>query len=164
VLVAVDQLGERLVVPRQGGLDEAMHFPGVTNSWTYPIKARIDMLSTGVRTPIGIKIMGADLQTVQGLGEHIEMVLKDVPGTKSVFAERTAGGYFIDFKLKRSELARYGLTVDEANNIVMSAIGGENVTTTIEGRERYPVNVRYYRELRDDLEKLRRSALALIYT
>jgi Cu(I)/Ag(I) efflux system membrane protein CusA/SilA len=139
-----------------GGLDEKMRFPGVTNSWTYPIKARIDMLSTGVRTPIGIKIMGADLEKVQQLGEHIEMLLKDVPGTKSVFAERTAGGYFLDFTLKRPELARYGLTVDQANSIVMSAIGGENVTTTIEGRERYPVNVRYFRELRDDIEKLRR--------
>jgi Cu(I)/Ag(I) efflux system membrane protein CusA/SilA len=133
-----------------------MQLPGVSNAWTMPIKARVDMLSTGVRTPVGIKIMGADLQKVQELGEHIEMVLKDVPGTKSVFAERTAGGYFLDFTLKRSELARYGLTVDQANDIVMSAIGGENVTTTIEGRERYPVNVRYLRELRDDLEKLRR--------
>jgi Cu(I)/Ag(I) efflux system membrane protein CusA/SilA len=139
-----------------GGLNEAMNFPGVTNAWTMPIKARVDMLSTGVRTPIGIKIMGADLEKVQQLGEHIEMVIKDVPGTKSVFAERTAGGYFLDFTLKRSELARYGLTIDQANDIVMSAIGGENVSTTIEGRERYPVNVRYFRELRDDLEKLKR--------
>src|SRR5512139_1874993 len=139
-----------------GGLNEKMNFPGVTNAWTMPIKARVDMLSTGVRTPIGIKIMGADLQKVQELGEHIEMVLKDVPGTKSVFAERTAGGYFLDFRLKRSELARYGLTIDQANSIVMSAIGGENVTTTIEGRERYPVNVRYFREFRDDIEKLKR--------
>jgi Cu(I)/Ag(I) efflux system membrane protein CusA/SilA len=139
-----------------GGLDEKMRFPGVTNSWTYPIKARIDMLSTGVRTPIGIKIMGADLEKVQQLGEHIEMLLKDVPGTKSVFAERTAGGYFLDFTLKRPELARYGLTIDQANSIVMSAIGGENVTTTIEGRERYPVNVRYFRGFRIDIEKLRR--------
>lgn len=139
-----------------GGLNEKMQFPGATNSWTYPIKARIDMLSTGIRTPIGIKIMGADLEKVQQLGEHIEMLLKDVPGTKSVFAERTAGGYFLDFTLKRSELARYGLTIDQANSIIMSAIGGENVTTSIEGRERYPVNVRYFRELRDDLEKLRR--------
>jgi Cu(I)/Ag(I) efflux system membrane protein CusA/SilA len=139
-----------------GGLNEAMNFPGVTNAWTMPIKARVDMLSTGVRTPIGIKIMGADLEKVQQLGEHIEMVIKEVPGTKSVFAERTAGGYFLDFTLKRSELARYGLTIDQANDIVMSAIGGENVSTTIEGRERYPVNVRYFRELRDDLEKLRR--------
>jgi Cu(I)/Ag(I) efflux system membrane protein CusA/SilA len=139
-----------------GGLNEAMQFPGVSNAWTYPIKARVDMLSTGVRTPIGIKIMGADLEKVQQLGEHIEMVLKDVPGTKSVFAERTAGGYFLDFTLKREELARYGLTIDQANDIVMSAIGGENVTTTIEGRERYPVNVRYFRELRDDISKLKR--------
>jgi Cu(I)/Ag(I) efflux system membrane protein CusA/SilA len=139
-----------------GGLDEKMQFPGVSNAWTMPIKARVDMLSTGVRTPVGIKIMGADLQKVQEIGEHIEMLLKDVPGTKSVFAERTAGGYFLDFTLKRSELARYGLTVDQANNIVMSAIGGENVTTTIEGRERYPVNVRYMRELRDDMERLKR--------
>jgi Cu(I)/Ag(I) efflux system membrane protein CusA/SilA len=139
-----------------GGLDEAMQFPGVSNAWTMPIKARVDMLSTGIRTPVGIKIMGADLQKVQELGEHIEMVLKEVPGSKSVFAERTAGGYFIDFTLKRSELARYGLTVDQVNNIIMSAIGGENITTTIEGRERYPINVRYFREFRDDVEKLRR--------
>lgn len=139
-----------------GGLDEAMKFPGVSNSWTMPIKARVDMLSTGVRTPVGIKIMGADLQKIQEIGEHIEMVLKDVPGTKSVFAERTAGGYFLDFTLKRSELARYGLTIDQANTIVMSAVGGENITTTIEGRERYPVNVRYFREFRDDVEKLKR--------
>ncbi len=139
-----------------GGLNEKMNFPGVSNAWTMPIKARVDMLSTGVRTPIGIKIMGDDLQKIQEIGEHIEMVLKEVPGTKSVFAERTAGGYFLDFTLKRQELARYGLTVDQANDIVMSAIGGENVTTTIEGRERYPVNVRYLRELRDDIEKLKR--------
>jgi len=145
-----------------GGLNERMQFPGVSNAWTMPIKARVDMLSTGVRTPIGIKIMGADLQKVQELGEHIEMVLKDVPGTKSVFAERTAGGYFLDFRLKREELARYGLTIDQANEIVMSAIGGENVTTTIEGRERYPVNVRYLRELRDDLEKLRRVLVPVV--
>ena len=139
-----------------GGLDEKMKFPGVTNSWTYPIKARIDMLSTGIPTAVGIKIMGADLEKIQQLGEHIEMLLKDVPGTENVFAERTAGGYFLDFTLKRPELARYGLTIDQANSIVMSAIGGENVTTTIEGRERYPVNVRYFRGFRDDIEKLRR--------
>jgi Cu(I)/Ag(I) efflux system membrane protein CusA/SilA len=139
-----------------GGLDQAMKFPGVANSWTMPIKARVDMLSTGVRTPVGIKIMGADLQKIQEIGEHIEMVLKDVPGTKSVFAERTAGGYFLDFTLKRSELARYGLTIDQANSVIMSAIGGENVSTTIEGRERYPINVRYFREFRDDVEKLKR--------
>ena len=139
------------------GLNEAMQIPGVSNAWTMPIKARIDMLTTGIRTPIGIKIMGADLAEVQKLGEHIEMVLKDVPGTKSVFAERAAGGYFLDFTLKREELARYGLTVDMANDVVMSAIGGENVTTTVEGRERYPVNVRYLRDYRSDPDKLSRT-------
>ncbi|MGD0918313.1 MAG: CusA/CzcA family heavy metal efflux RND transporter [Thermodesulfobacteriota bacterium] len=139
-----------------GGLNETMKLPGVANDWTMPIKARIDMLSTGVKSDVGIKIMGADLQKIQEIGEHIEMVLKNVPDTKNAFAERTAGGYFLDFTLKREQLARYGLTVDQVNNIVMSAIGGENVTTTIEGRERYPVNVRYFRELRDDIEKLRR--------
>ena len=140
-----------------GGMNDAMQIPGVSNAWTMPIKARIDMLTTGVRTPIGIKIMGADLAEVQKLGEHIEMSLKDVPGTKSVFAERTAGGYFLDFVLKRDQLARYGLTIDQANAVVMSAIGGENVTTTIEGRERYPVNVRYLRDYRSDPDKLSRT-------
>ncbi len=140
-----------------GGLNEALQLPGVSNAWTMPIKARIDMLTTGVRTPVGIKIMGADLAEVQKLGEHIEMSLKDVPGTKSVFAERAAGGYFLDFTLKREELARYGLTVDQANAVVMSAVGGENVTTTVEGRERYPVNVRYLRDYRSDPDKLSRT-------
>ena len=125
-----------------------------------PIKARVDMLSTGVRTPVGIKILGPDLTRIQELGEHIEMVLKDVPGTKSAFAERTAGGYFIDFNLKREALARYGLTVDEANMVIMSAIGGENVTTTIEGRERYPVNVRYKRDYRSSIDKLNRTLVS----
>ncbi len=140
-----------------GGLNEAMQIPGVSNAWTMPIKARVDMLTTGVRTPIGIKVMGSDLQKVQEIGEHIEMVLQKVDGSKSVFAERTAGGYFLDFTLKREELARYGMTIDEANDVVMSAVGGENVTTTIEGRERYPVNVRYLRDYRSDLDKLTRT-------
>ncbi|MEK6406380.1 MAG: efflux RND transporter permease subunit [Acidobacteriota bacterium] len=139
-----------------GGLNESMQIPGVSNAWTMPIKARVDMLTTGVRTPIGIKIMGADLQQVQNLGEHIEMLLQNVPGTKSVFAERAAGGYFLDFTLKREELARYGLTVDQANEVVMSAIGGENVSTTVEGRERYPINVRYMRDYRSNLDSLNR--------
>jgi Cu(I)/Ag(I) efflux system membrane protein CusA/SilA len=140
-----------------GGLNDAMQFPGVVNSWTMPIKARIDMLTTGIRTPIGIKIMGADLNKVQELGIQIENVLKDVPGTKSVFAERTAGGYFLDFDLNREALARYGMTVDDANDAVMQAIGGENVTMTVEGRERYPVNVRYLRDFRSDLNTLTRT-------
>jgi Cu(I)/Ag(I) efflux system membrane protein CusA/SilA len=137
-------------------MDRAMQFPGVTNAWTMPIKGRIDMLTTGVRTPIGIKIFGADLKEIEKIGVHLEGILKDLPGTRSVYAERTAGGYFLDFKLKRDQLARYGLTIDEANTIIMSAIGGENVTTTVEGRERYSVNVRYARELRDSLTKLKR--------
>jgi Cu(I)/Ag(I) efflux system membrane protein CusA/SilA len=140
-----------------GGLNEGLQLPGVSNAWTMPIKARVDMLTTGVRTPIGIKVMGADLAKVQEIGEHIEMVLQKVEGSKSVFAERTAGGYFLDFTLKRDELARYGLTIDAANDVVMSAIGGENVTTTIEGRERYPVNVRYMRDYRSDLDRLSRA-------
>jgi Cu(I)/Ag(I) efflux system membrane protein CusA/SilA len=137
-------------------MDKKMQFPGMSNAWTMPIKNRIDMLSTGVRTPVGIKIFGSDLKEIEKLGEHIEMVLKQVPGTRSIFAERTAGGYFVDFDLKREQLARYGLTVEEAEMVIMSAIGGENITTTIEGRERYPVNLRYARELRDDIEKLKR--------
>jgi Cu(I)/Ag(I) efflux system membrane protein CusA/SilA len=137
-------------------MDKKMRFPGVTNAWTMPIKARIDMLTTGVRTPIGIKVFGSDLKQIEKIGEHIEMDLKDVPGTRSIYAERTAGGYFVDFDLKREQLARYGLSVEEAQMVIMSAVGGENITTTIEGRERYPVNVRYARELRDDIEKLKR--------
>ncbi len=137
-------------------MDSKMQFPGTTNAWTMPIKARIDMLTTGVRTPIGIKIFGADLNEIEKLGEHTEAILRGVKGTRSIYAERVAGGYFVDFALKREELARYGLSVDDANMIIKSAIGGENITTTIEGRERYAVNVRYPRELRDDIDKLKR--------
>ncbi len=137
-------------------MDQALQYPGVVNAWTMPIKARIDMLTTGVRTPIGIKILGADLQEIERIGVHLEQVLGQLPGTRSVFAERTGGGYFVDFDIKRDQLARYGLTVKEAQTVIMSAVGGEAITTTVEGRERYTVNVRYARELRDDLDKLRR--------
>jgi copper/silver efflux system protein len=136
-------------------LDTKIQIPGVTNSWTMPIRARIDMLTTGVRTPIGIKIFGADLSAIEQIGARLEAVMKDIPGTRSVYAERVAGGYFIDFDLKRSELARYGLSVADAQDVIMSAIGGQNVTTTIDGRARYPVNVRYPRELRDNMERLK---------
>ncbi len=139
-----------------GGLNEALQLPGVVNAWTMPIKARIDMLTTGVRTPVGIKILGDDVNTIQEIGQHIERVLRDVPGTTSVFAERTAGGYFLDFALKREELARYGLTIEDAQMVILSAIGGENITTTIEGRERYPVNLRYLRDYRSTLDRLAR--------
>lgn len=137
-------------------MDAALKFPGSTNAWTMPIKNRIDMLSTGVRTPIGIKIFGSDLKQIEGIGTHLEMILRTVRGTRSVYAERVTGGYFVDFDLKREQLARYGLSVEEAQTIVMSAIGGEAVTTTVEGRERYTVSVRYARELRDDIDKLKR--------
>jgi Cu(I)/Ag(I) efflux system membrane protein CusA/SilA len=121
-----------------------------------PIKNRIDMLTTGVRTPVGIKIYGADLKVIEKLGAEIEAVLPHVAGTRSVFAERVGGGYFLDFELKRDQLARYGLTVDDAEMVVMNAIGGDNVSTTVEGRERYPVNVRYKRDFRSDIESLGR--------
>jgi Cu(I)/Ag(I) efflux system membrane protein CusA/SilA len=137
-------------------MDRKMQFPGFQNSWTMPIRARIDMLTTGIRTPVGIKISGADLNTIQELGIHIEMILKEVAGTRSVYAERVAGGYFTDIKIKRDEIARYGLTVGEVQEVIQSALGGMNVTWTVEGRERYPVNIRYPRELRDDVEKLKR--------
>jgi len=137
-------------------MDRALQFPGVTNAWTMPIKARIDMLTTGVRTPVGIKIFGPDLKQIEEIGQHIEMAAKEVPGTRSVYAERVSGGYFLDFDMRRDEIARYGLTVMDVGQIIESAIGGENIDTTIEGRERYPINVRYLRELRDDPEKLNR--------
>ena len=137
-------------------LDSKMQFPGVVNAWTMPIKARIDMLTTGVRTPIGIKIYGADLKEIETIGLHLEMIMRDIPGTRSVYAERVTGGYFLDFDLKREQLARYGISVKDAEMVIMSAIGGEGITTTVEGRERYSVNVRYARELRDDLDALKR--------
>jgi Cu(I)/Ag(I) efflux system membrane protein CusA/SilA len=137
-------------------MDKSMKIPGVTNAWTMPIKARIDMLSTGIRTPIGIKVFGADLKEIERIGAEVESVVRGLPATRSAFAERVAGGYFIDFDLNREALARYGLSVEDANDAVMRAVGGEVVTTTIEGRERYTVNVRYPRELREDMTKLER--------
>jgi len=137
-------------------MNEALRLPGTSNAWTMPIKARIDMLTTGVRTPVGIKIFGANIHEIERIGTEIESVLPPVFGTRSVFAERTSGGYFVDFDWKRDELARYGLSIDDAQMVVMSAIGGDTVTTTIEGRERYSVNVRYFRDYRSDLDRLRR--------
>jgi Cu(I)/Ag(I) efflux system membrane protein CusA/SilA len=141
-------------------MDRALQFPGVTNAWTMPIKARIDMLTTGVRTPVGIKIFGPDLKKIEEIGKAIEMIAKAVPGTRSVYAERVSGGYFLDFAIKRDEIARFGLTVMDVGKIIESAIGGESITTTVEGRERYPVNLRYLRELRDDLDKLGRLTVS----
>jgi Cu(I)/Ag(I) efflux system membrane protein CusA/SilA len=147
--ISTDQLTDEM--------NEALRIPGVSNAWTMPIKNRVDMLTTGIRTPVGIKVYGGDLNRIEAIGKQIEGVLAQVPGTRSVFAERTAGGYFLDFDLKRDRLARYGLTVDDAQMVVMNAIGGDNVTTTVEGRERYPVNIRYMRDFRSDLNRLGRA-------
>jgi len=138
-------------------MDKKLQFAGVTNAWTMPIKARTDMLTTGIRTPIGIKIYGSDINKIEELGTHLENILKDIKGTRSIYAERVGGGYFVDFDLKRKELARYELSVAEAQMVIMSAIGGENISITVEGRERYPINVRYVRDLRDNIEKLKRA-------
>jgi Cu(I)/Ag(I) efflux system membrane protein CusA/SilA len=137
-------------------LDKAIRFPGLTNAWTMPIKTRVDMLSTGIKTPVGIKLMGADLQVLSDVGEKIEAALREVPGTLSVYSERVTGGNFLDYHIKRREAARYGLTVGDVQDIIMSAVGGMNVTQTVEGLERYPVNLRYGSELRDSPEKLKR--------
>jgi Cu(I)/Ag(I) efflux system membrane protein CusA/SilA len=137
-------------------MNQALRLPGVSNAWTMPIKNRIDMQTTGVRTTVGVKIYGASLERIEQIGAELERVLGAVPGTRSVFAERTGSGYFLDFDLKRDRLARYGLSVDDAEMVVTSAIGGENVTTAIEKLERYPVNVRYYRDARSSLDRLGR--------
>ena len=137
-------------------LDKAIQFPGLTNAWTMPIKTRIDMLSTGIKTPVGLKLMGDDLAVLAKIGEEVEAVIRDVPGTASVYAERVTGGNFLDFTIKREEAARYGLNVADIQDIIMTAIGGMNITYTVEGLERYPVNLRYGQDLRDTPEKLKR--------
>ena len=141
-------------------MNEAIQFPGVTNAWTMPIKTRIDMLSTGIKTPVGVKLSGPELSVLQDLGEEIEAVVRNVPGTLSVYSERVMGGNFLDFDIDRKALARYGLTVGDVQDVIQSAIGGMNVTTTVEGLERYPVNVRYSRELRDNIQDLENILVA----
>ncbi|MBU4045751.1 MAG: CusA/CzcA family heavy metal efflux RND transporter, partial [Gammaproteobacteria bacterium] len=140
-------------------LDKALQFPGVANSWTMPIKARIDMLSTGIRTPIGIKVFGRDLNEMERLAKQIESVVKTIPGTSSAYAERITGGYYLDIEPDRAALARYGLSMGTVQDVIASALGGVNVTTTVEGLERFGVNVRYPRELRDSPEKIAREVL-----
>jgi len=137
-------------------MDDAIKFPGVANAWTYPIKTRIDMLSTGIKTPIGIKVSGSDLNVLEKVAGDIEKVLKNHPDTLSAFADKAAGGYYLDFDIKREDAARYGLTVGDVQDVIQSAIGGMNVSETIEGLERYPINIRYPRELRDNMEALKR--------
>ena len=136
--------------------DESLKVPGVTNAWTMPVRGRIDMLTTGMRTPIGLKISGADLGTVEQIGSRVESILSRVKGTRGVFAERTGTGYFLDFDWNRERLARYGLSIEDAQLAVENAIGGEDVTTAFQGRERYPVNVRYMRDFRSDVGSLQR--------
>jgi len=142
-------------------MNRALQLPGISNAWTMPIKGRLDMLSTGIRTPVGIKILGADLATIEKIAKEAEAAVSKVPGTRSAYAERVAGGFFLDFVLKRDRLARYGLSIDDANLMVMTAVGGDNQSVTVEGRERYGINVRYARDYRDDLQALRRVLLPL---
>jgi Cu(I)/Ag(I) efflux system membrane protein CusA/SilA len=140
----------------QADMDERLQFPGVPNVWTQPIRSRLDMLSTGMKTPVGIKVLGPDLRVIQDLGRRIEGIIEAVPGTRSVSAERVAQGYFTDIRIDRDAIARYGLRIEDVQDVVQSAIGGETITQTIEGRERYPVNVRYASGFRDDLPALER--------
>jgi len=141
-------------------MDAAIRFPGLANAWTMPIKTRIDMLSTGIKTPVGIKVSGPDLFVLQQISENIEQAMKTIPETLSAFGDRAVGGYFLDFDINREEASRYGLTVGDVQDVIQSAIGGMNVTETVEGLERFPVNLRYPRELRDDLQSLQRVLIA----
>lgn len=140
-------------------MDKAMQFPGLTNAWTMPIKGRIDMLTTGIRTPLGLKISGSDLEEISRIGEQVERVLQEVEGTRSVFAERVTGGYFLDIDFKREALARYGIGIEQAARDVELALGGMNISTTVMGRERYPIQVRYARGFRGELEDLKQILL-----
>jgi copper/silver efflux system protein len=141
-------------------MDKAIKFPGVANAWTMPIKTRIDMLSTGIKTPIGIKVSGPDLNVLQNLSLAIEQAMKTLPETTSAFGDRTVGGYYFDFDIDRDEAGRYGLTVGDVQDVIQSAIGGMNITETVEGLERYPVNLRYPRELRDNMDALKRVLIS----
>ncbi|NOY61706.1 MAG: efflux RND transporter permease subunit [Gammaproteobacteria bacterium] len=137
-------------------MDAAIKFPGLANAWTMPIKTRIDMLSTGIKTPIGIKVSGPDLNVLEQVGNEIEQALKQLPDTLSAFADKAAGGYYLDFDIDRQEASRYGLTIGDVQDVIQTAIGGMNITSTVEGLERYPINLRYPRELRDNLDSLKR--------
>lgn len=140
-------------------MDKALQFPGVSNAWTMPIKARIDMLSTGIRTPVGVKVIGTDLVEIDRLAKQVEQVLKTVPGTSSAYAERTIGGYYMEIVPERTALARYGLAIQDVQDTIATALGGQTVTTTVEGRQRFTVNMRYPRELRDDPQGITRDVL-----
>jgi copper/silver efflux system protein len=137
-------------------MDKVVQVPSFANAWLFPIRTRIDMITTGIRTPVGVKVLGPDLKTIEQIGLQVEKAIQEVPATRSAFFERVTGGYYLDFQAKREQAARYNLTIGELNDVIESAIGGQNVATTVEGRERYPVNVRYARGLRDNLGALSR--------
>lgn len=145
-------------------MNDALQIPGVANSFTMPIKNRIDMLATGIRTPVGVKVLGPKLDMIEKISTDVEDVIKSVRGTRSAYAERVTTGYFLDIRPEREEIARYGLSMDDVQSIIASALGGMNLTTTVEGRERYPVNVRYARELRNDVEKIKRIFVPVTMT
>lgn len=141
-------------------MDSKMKFPGSTNAWTMPIRNRIDMLTTGIRTPVGIKVMGSNLEQIEKIGIELEKMLPKIPGTRSVYAERVAGGYFLDFKFNRESLARYGISIGQAQETLMAAIGGDPISKTVEGRERYTISVRYARDFRNNIDALKRVLIA----
>jgi Cu(I)/Ag(I) efflux system membrane protein CusA/SilA len=149
--ITSDHISEEQLVAE---MNNSLNVPGVSNSWTMPIRGRIEMLSTGIRTPVGLKIQGPDLNRIQQIGHDVETILSTVPGTRSVFAERTGEGYFLDVNWNRPALAQYGLSMEDAQNALSTAVGGDNVSTVIDGRARYPINVRYMRDFRSDLEAL----------
>jgi Cu(I)/Ag(I) efflux system membrane protein CusA/SilA len=155
--ITSDHISEQQLVAE---LNDALKIPGLSNSWTMPIRGRIGMLSTGMRTPLGLKIQGSDLNQIVEIGRQAEKVLGAVRGTRNVFAERTADGYFLDVSWDRLALSRYGLSMDDAQDALSTAVGGENVSTMVEGRERYPINVRYLRDFRSDLETLGKVLIA----
>ena len=140
-------------------MDKALQFPGVSNAWTMPIKARIDMLSTGIRTPVGVKVIGKDLAEMEKVAREVETALKTVPGTSSAYAERVIGGYYLEIVPNRDRLARYGLMVSDVQDVVAMALGAEPITTTVEGRERYTVAIRYPRDLRSDPQAIAKDVL-----
>ena len=141
-------------------MDVVIRFPGLVNAWTMPIKTRIDMLSTGIKTPIGIKVSGPDLKVLEQLAGDVAQAVRKLPDTLSAFGDKAAGGYYLDFDIKRQEAARYGLTISDVQDVISSAIGGMNITETVEGLERYPVNLRYPRELRDNMQALKRVLIS----
>ncbi|HSD10337.1 MAG TPA: efflux RND transporter permease subunit, partial [Candidatus Binatia bacterium] len=161
--IGMDELKYGWVEPdgtRHVGLNEAVSFPGVANAWPYPIENRLNMLSTGIKTPVGIKILGPDLHVLSEIAERTASAMRTLPGTLSAYPERTFGGLYLDFDIDREAAARYGLTTGDVQDVIQTAVGGMNVTTTVEGLERYPLNVRYARELRDDIPALREILVA----